>query len=176
MLKRYVVGISTLVVAASLFSFSTPTNGAMPSREGKNEGVVTLKGAVFPASRGTEYKGYREWKANMLESAQRRLQRTRQLLDQQRMVSNSKVDPNLQQQVAKEQLQVVISSELSITDYFVGYLNKQTDLIEAIKSTSGKLNAEEVAELMTAFAYNFNKTKTKDSKTGSNATQNSVED
>jgi hypothetical protein len=56
---------------------------------------------------------------------------------------------------------------LTINDYFVGYLNKQTNLQQAIKGVAGKLNDEEVAELMSAYAYSFNKNEMKPLKSAS---------
>lgn len=61
----------------------------------------------------------------------------------------------LQNQVEKDQYQVSIAKDLTISDYFVGYLTKQKDLSAAINEVSGRLTAEEVAELMSAYANNF---------------------
>ena len=164
MFKLHVVCSCTLVVAMTLFSFA-PQAYSKP--------VVTN---MTKEQTLANYKSYKEWKSQMVDQAQARLDRIKATLEQQRTTAGSKVDPNLKNQLAREQLQVTISGELSITDYFVGYLNKQTDVAEAIKNTSGKLSAEDVAELMTAFAYNFNKQEALPSQLGSNATQNHQSD
>jgi hypothetical protein len=102
-------------------------------------------------------KSYREWKTAMVDTAELRVQKVKNSLEQQRQISGSKPDPNLNNLLSKEQLQATLASELTINDYFVGYLNKQTNLQQAIKGLAGKLNDEEVAELMSAYAYSFNK-------------------
>lgn len=44
------------------------------------------------------------------------------------------------------------ASELSVSDYFVGYLSKVRDQKKAFKLAAEKLDSSEVAELMTAYA------------------------
>ena len=45
-----------------------------------------------------------------------------------------------------------IAKDLTLADYFAGYLTKQRDQAQAIKEVSGRLSPEEVAELMTIYA------------------------
>ena len=45
-----------------------------------------------------------------------------------------------------------MAKDLSVTDYFVGYLTKMQDKKAAFNEVAGKLTAEEVAELMSAYA------------------------
>ena len=61
----------------------------------------------------------------------------------------------MQQQAEKEQYQLSVAKDLTISDYFVGYLTKQKDLSAAIKDVSGRLTPDEVSELMYAYANNF---------------------
>lgn len=124
------------------------------------------------------YKSYKEWKTQMVENAKQRLEKSKLNFELRKKVGQDKKnkDPNLSQQIAKEQLQLFMSTELSITDYFVGYLNKQTNLEEAIKSTSGKLTADEVAELMSAFAYNFNRKEATEAQAFINASPSRTSD
>ncbi|HEY1079089.1 MAG TPA: hypothetical protein VGE46_03295, partial [Bdellovibrio sp.] len=51
-----------------------------------------------------------------------------------------------------EQYALELAKDLSVTDYFVGYLTKIQDKKSAFNEVAGKLSAEEVAELMTAYA------------------------
>ncbi len=175
MVKLYVVRSCTLVFATTLISIS----GFAQTKAAVSAALLTSTAPVAQSKESTTasgYRGYKEWKNQMIDQAQSRLDKIKVMMEQQRMVSGSKIDPNLRNQLAKEQLQVSISSELSITDYFVGYLNKQKDIGEAIKSTAGKLSPEEVAELMTAFAYNFNKQDSLRGQIGSDASQNRQSD
>ena len=48
----------------------------------------------------------------------------------------------LQKQAEKDQYQLSITKELTISDYFVGYLTKQNDMKAAINEVSGRLSAE----------------------------------
>src|SRR5690348_14351441 len=45
-----------------------------------------------------------------------------------------------------------IAKDLTMADYFAGYLTRQNNQAEAIKQVSSRLSAGEVAELMTIYA------------------------
>ncbi len=45
-----------------------------------------------------------------------------------------------------------MADELTVADYFAGYLTKQRNQAQAIKEVSGRLSPDEVAELMTIYA------------------------
>ena len=158
----YVKRFCTLLVASFFLSTNLFANEANGS------------GATIPTAPTTLVKSYREWKTSMVDAAEQRVQKIKNSLEQQRQVSGANLDPNLKNQLSKEQLQATLASELTINDYFVGYLNKQTNLKQAIKGVAGKLNDEEVAELMSAYAYSFNKNEMKPLKsaaeTGSRGT------
>lgn len=135
MRKLYVSGICTLALTALLFC-------SVASAQGQTKSQV---------------QSYREWKNTMVGAAESRVQKIKLSLEKQRQLAGSNLDPNLKNQLSKEQLQITIAGELTISDYFAGYLNKQNNLQMAINSVAGKLSSEEVAELMSAYAYNFNK-------------------
>ncbi len=48
--------------------------------------------------------------------------------------------------------QAEMAKDLTVADYFAGYLTKQKDQAQAIKEVSGRLSPDEVAELMTIYA------------------------
>lgn len=48
--------------------------------------------------------------------------------------------------------QAEMAKDLTVADYFAGYLTKQRDQAQAIKEVSGRLSPDEVAELMTIYA------------------------
>jgi hypothetical protein len=146
MRKLYVTGICTLALTA-LFVFS--------SSVGRAGEVLKITPPV--AQKINSAKSYSEWKNAMVGAAEMRVQKIKLTLEQQRQASGVNTDPNLRNQLSKEQLQATLATELTISDYFVGYLNKQSNMQDAIKSVAGKLSADEVAELMSAYAYNFNK-------------------
>jgi hypothetical protein len=61
----------------------------------------------------------------------------------------------LHNQAEKDSYQLSMAKDLTISDYFVGYLTKQKDLPAAINEVAGRLSTDEVAELMSAYATNF---------------------
>lgn len=155
--KLHVLSISTFL----LLSFAPP---------------FLMAGAplqVAPAVKVPIYNflSFREWKNSMIWAAESRLKGTQNALNLNHRLSAS-ADPNLkgsggaesglsvnlqelQKQAEKDQYQLLITKELTISDYFVGYLTKQKNITDAIKEVSGRLSAEEIAELMSAYANNF---------------------
>lgn len=119
------------------------------------------------------YKSYREWRSYMIEAAASRVQKTQKNLESQRNDPNARQNSNLQaglspqlsalqNQLEKEELQVSMASELTISDYFVGYITQQKNVPDTIKDVAGKLSPEEVAELMAAYADRFFKSSRSD--------------
>lgn len=163
MSMRNVIGSCTLVVMALVFLSKSAFAKESVSK-------VVEKRTSTETQPAKSYKSYREWKQGMVDTAQQRLEQMKASVDQQKGRTTAQgSDPNLLHKIAKEQLQVSIANDLTISDYFVGYINKQSNLPEVIKSVSGRLSDEEVAELMSAFAYNFNKSNENTSKSASDA-------
>ena len=132
---------------------------------------VSKNAAVVSAS-AHGYKSFREWKAAMIAASIEKSNQSQQALLQKRRLSASAADPNsafkakpeaglsflleeLQQQAEKDQYQLSITKDLTISDYFVGYLTVQKDLTATIAEVSSRLSPEEIAELMHAYANNF---------------------
>jgi hypothetical protein len=116
-------------------------------------------------------QSYREWKSTMVGAAELRVQKIKLSLEKQQRSIGESLDPNLKYQLSREQLQATIAGELTISDYFAGYLNKQKNMQDAIALVAEKLTKDEVAELMSAYAYSFNKTVLPPLRSGSNAAQ-----
>ena len=119
-----------------------------------------------------KFKSFREWKSGMVSSAETQLKQSNGAVALKKRISASTNDPNmaykansesglssnlqeLQKQAEKDQYQLSITKDLTISDYFVGYLTKQRDMSAAINEVSGRLTPEEIAELMAAYANNF---------------------
>lgn len=115
------------------------------------------------AASDSAVKSYREWKTSKIQDAEARFEAVRL------RVEGRKTDPNLarstpgpegrnaesmrlEAQLHSERMALDIAKELSVSDYFAGYLTKQADKKSAFKEVAGKLSADEVAELMTAYA------------------------
>ena len=115
---------------------------------------------------------YKEWKQKKVTEIENRIQTLREKLSDKtlRKVGSASGDPNLklpqheveaglqsqlQQQLEREMLILSMSQDLTISDYFVGYLTKQTSLDVAIREVSARMTPDEVADLMVAFAEHF---------------------
>ncbi|MFP5518351.1 MAG: hypothetical protein ACLGGX_00480 [Bdellovibrionia bacterium] len=109
------------------------------------------------------FKSYREWKTEKVAEIQNRIQN---LSLQKDLIKRSKVlaskteagltietqVENIDRQLRQESMKMSLAQDLSVSDYFVGYLTKVDNKGAAIKEISGRLSAEEVAELMNAYA------------------------
>lgn len=137
--------------------------------------LFALNVQAIDVSGSVSIKSFREWKSTLVLECEQKISAIKEGLRKQRQ-SASAQDPNLknrsgseaginqnlqniQAQLEKEQNQLSTIQDLTIADYFVGYLIKQKSLDKAIKEVSMRLTADEVAELMTAYANNFFSTK-----------------
>lgn len=120
-----------------------------------------------------DVKSYREWKSERVTHAETKVNFLKAQITvkkAQRGVANG-TDPNLamrntveavsshnmnvermERQLREELYALDIAKDLSVTDYFVGYLTKVQDQQAAFNEVAGKLSSEEIAELMTAYA------------------------
>ncbi|HWU44632.1 MAG TPA: hypothetical protein VN132_14370, partial [Bdellovibrio sp.] len=118
-------------------------------------------------------KSYREWKRELVQDAQSKVNSLKTQIEARRLGRTSAVgmDPNLnhvkgleatfvhdatldklEKDLRAEQYDLDVANDLTVTDYFVGYLTKVQDKKAAFQEVAGKLSADEVAELMTAYA------------------------
>lgn len=156
--KLYVISICTFLLF-NVSAYSTTLSAAKPANIGAREA------ASF------QFKSFREWKLGMIYSAEMQLKQSTGAIALKQRLSAS-ADPNLaakntaesglnphlvelQKQAEKDKYQLAITRDLTISDYFVGYLTKQKDMAAAISEVSGRLSPEEIAELMAAYANNF---------------------
>lgn len=110
-------------------------------------------------------KSFREWKSEKVQEALSRVTITRTQIQLAKtkdpnlarrkagLEASSGVDTeSLESQLQQDQSILEMAKDLSVTDYFVGYLTKLQDKKAAFNEVAGKLTAEEVAELMNAYA------------------------
>lgn len=120
--------------------------------------------AAPTAPQEVRIKSYREWKSEKVQEALTRVISTKTQLQ----IAKNK-DPNLahrkgteavsgtaleklEEQLADEQNSLEIARDLSVSDYFAGYLNRVPNKKAAFTEVALKLTPEEVAELMAAYA------------------------
>jgi hypothetical protein len=119
-------------------------------------------------------QSFREWKSSKVRDAELKVKLLKQKVKPETAVIRNTQDPNLtvksgiseaglnqelHAQLEREILNLSLTHDLTMTDYFVGYLTKQNSIDVAIRDISGRLSAEEVAELMSAYAQNFFQTR-----------------
>lgn len=131
----------------------------------------TVNALAMPA--GAEVKSYREWKMERVQAVQGKITSLKTQIEfkkNPRQIATG-VDPNLannlkleagtspdisveklERQLRMEQYDLEVAKDLSVTDYFVGYLTKVQDKKSAFNEVAGKLTPDEVAELMAAYA------------------------
>lgn len=127
----------------------------------------------FSVAGGAQVKSYREWKTEKVQMAQSKVTTLKTQVEARKSqrTTAAGVDPNLakkssteaalpqnisteklEKQLRMEQYALEVAQDLSVTDYFVGYITKIKDKKAAFNEVAGKLTPEEVAELMTAYA------------------------
>lgn len=120
-------------------------------------------------------KSYHEWKRAKISDIENKIKSLKDKINSHnlRNIGSAKgQDPNLaktefesglsadlQKQLEQEMLSLSMSRDLTISDYFVGYLTKQTSLELSIREVSARMTPAEVAELMVAFAEHFFQTR-----------------
>lgn len=123
--------------------------------------LITLSVPSF-ASGTQEVKSFREWKSERIQAVQNKIalltlqkESIRRRLAEQAsteaglpLASQKQID----QLIVKEKARMALEKDLTVSDYFVGYLTKNQDRKQAFKAVAPKLSAEEIAELMDAYA------------------------
>jgi hypothetical protein len=108
------------------------------------------------SARNSRIKSYREWKHDLVMESQSKISLYRIQIDALKPHSpqvgrNPSVD-KLEKNHHEEAYALDIAKELTVTDYFVGYLTKVQNKKAAFQEVAGKLTPDEVAELITAYA------------------------
>lgn len=105
-------------------------------------------------------KSYREWKSEKVVEIQGKMQSIKMQIElRKKDLNNKKTDSTVEFQVLAleqkfefEKYNLELANDLSVTDYFVGYLNKVDNKQIAFKELATKMSPDEVAEIMTAYA------------------------
>ena len=117
--------------------------------------MLALLGAPGPVwAQPSAVKGFKEWKRAKVVQAQYRLRESQQTLQQARKTGlQGAARPSLQltDQVRSNEMELELAQDLTVSDYFVGYLTKLPQK-NAYREAAKRLSDEEVADLMTAYA------------------------
>lgn len=157
-MKLYVFSCRTLMLALLALIVLVPSSSysvtsALPPNQTVSSGVLS----------------YREWKNSKIHDAQMKIKSIKEKLgsDPNSLIKNSGTEAGLGKELEREILTLSLTQDLTISDYFVGYLTRQASLDSAIKDVAVKLSADEVAELMAAYAENFFQVKSQSLKPNS---------
>lgn len=147
--RTLLLALLGLISSASATSYSNPLN----INDSKQ---VELKQGLNTDTNVTKFLSYHEWKNLKIQEAQTKVKSARSKISPDpNLRMNSGVEAGLNQELEREILNLSLTNDLTITDYFVGYLTKQQPLSSAIKEVSAKLTPDEIAELMSAYAEHF---------------------
>lgn len=161
----FITGLVPVVTFAEV-----PVSASKVNAGAANVSNATLSSAPLTTSRGTfegdlKIKPFKEWKNEMIESAKQRWNTSKSQLEIYEGSVSSKsaiqskseegLDPQreqLQDQIQADESYLLFTKDLTVSDYFVGYLVKQKNPQTAFKEAALKLIPEEVAELLNAYA------------------------
>jgi hypothetical protein len=108
--------------------------------------------SMAASEKGRSYSTFKEWKREKVQEVKGRIQSHRSVTEagmasELRMSQQQRSNRLLQ----RDLVDLDIANGLTLTDYIVGYLSKQTDRKAAVSAIAARLTPEEVAELMNAF-------------------------
>lgn len=164
-----------------LFAFVAMTAFSMKAQAQSSVNAIAPGAAVkpavvaAPAAAVSHVKSYREWKNERVQDAQGKVASLKTQIETRKQARAAiGVDPNLaigrtrggleavasrdlalekmEKDLREDQYDLDVANDLTVTDYFVGYLTKVQNKKAAFQEVAGKLSPEEVAELMTAYA------------------------
>lgn len=115
---------------------------------------------LLPGVSMAKLKSFRDWKSERISERLLKIQTVKSQIEQRKKeLVSKKVDlqtdltlANLEQKLQLDQFSFDLANDLSVTDYFVGYLNKVENKQSAFKELAAKMSPDEVAEIMTAYA------------------------
>ena len=147
-MKLYIFSYRTLLIAVMSLAVLAPSSSysftsALPQSQNVSSGVLS----------------YREWKSSKISEAQLKIKTIKEkiIVDPNMPIKTLGTEAGLSKELEREILNLSVTQDLTISDYFVGYLTRQSSLETAIKDVSPRLTPDEVAELMSAFAEHFSK-------------------
>ncbi len=148
-----------------MVSAETPgRNFGLKNKANKTQSVTVVKASGL--------KSFRQWKNERIQESLAKFSSTRSLMDGRKiaLVSTQQTGPStkteavvsrdislvkLENQLRLDLMSLEMAKDLTVTDYFVGYVNKIHGKKESINEIAGKMSTDEVAELMSAYAQSI---------------------
>lgn len=109
-------------------------------------------------------KSYRQWKNEKIQDAMAKVSSTRSSLEVRKIAQSTKTNKieaatmkdmnsaQLEIQLRADIMVLEMAKDLTVSDYFAGYLSKLNNKNEAVKEIAHKMTSDEVAELMMAYS------------------------
>jgi hypothetical protein len=124
--------------------------------------IFGTMGTAWAETKVTKVKSFREWKSLRISEVEGRVQSIKgklahykndpNLLKIQKIEANEPETIKMQLQLKRELVAVELAKDLTVSDYFAGYLTKLDNKNETFKEIAGRMTPEEVADLMAAYA------------------------
>lgn len=133
---------------------------AFTSAYGQNIGSVRAQLKAAPAS---SLKSYHQWKSDKIQEATGKLTVSKALVGDRKIAQSTKSkteavtmrhlnSAQLESQLKSDLMALEMAQDLTVSDYFAGYLSKLPNRNLAVKEIAHKMTSEEVAELMIAYS------------------------
>jgi len=166
MFLKFERGLANGLFISSLVALSTLSSAQniAPIRAQLAQSKAVLAENKTSLPNKSDLKSYRQWKNEKIQDAALKLGVSKTEFDSHRMAnanSKSKTEAtavrglNLEKielQLRADLMTLETAKDLTVTDYFAGYLSKLTRRSEAVKEIAQKMSSEEVAELMMAYS------------------------
>ncbi len=125
--------------------------------------VQALSVTQGQASEKASLKSYRQWKNDKIQEAMAKVTFSKSLIEVRKIAQTSKSkmeavtmkDLNttqIESQIKADLMALEMAKDLTVSDYFAGYLSKLPHRSDAVKEIAQKMTSEEVAELMMAYS------------------------
>lgn len=113
--------------------------------------LFSVQSFAFGTGTFQQVKGFREWKNEKIQTVQNQTLNLRNQILKSNLEGNKKNSEALERQLSQVQFNLEVVRDLSVTDYFVLYLSKQSQA-DRFQQAAQKMTTHEVAELMEAYA------------------------
>ncbi len=154
---------SFLIALASLVN-AAPGPSRTPNGGSAKPGMITRQQA--PSVGSSPVQSFGEWKEQKIHAVQLEVEALQARIEAnkadasstkggEKVKSTTAPDPSLMQlknQLINKTYSLEMAKELTVADYFAAYLTKLDNKKESFKEIAAKMTAEEVADLMSAYA------------------------
>lgn len=107
--------------------------------------LLLFMGGTLSATQD-KIQNFKTWKAEQVQRAKIKV-----LVLQKQIKEKKQISPSVQTQLQNGLLTLEAAQDLTVTDYFAGYLMKKKDRQKAIQTVAAQLSKSEIEEVMKAY-------------------------